>query len=49
MAQAKPNLRFPDRKISDTFLQFAKPLIDPFGANVTAAQMEQPLMIAWTV
>jgi len=46
---SKSKLKFPDRKISDTFLQFAEPLLDAFGPNVTEAQMEQPLMIAWTV
>jgi hypothetical protein len=49
MTKSKPTLKYPDRKISDTFLQFAEPLLDAFGPNVTEAQMEQPLMIAWTV
>lgn len=49
MATPKPKLKYPDRKISDTFLQFAEPLLDAFGPNVSEAQMEQPLMIAWTV
>jgi hypothetical protein len=49
MAKSKPTLKYPDRKISDTFLQFAEPLLDAFGSNATEAQMEQPLMIAWTV
>jgi hypothetical protein len=49
MAKSKPTLKFPDRKISDTFLWFAEPLLDAFGPNATEAQMEQPLMIAWTV
>lgn len=49
MAKSKPKLKYPDRKISDTFLQFAEPLLDAWGPNVTEAQMEQPLMIAWTV
>jgi len=46
---SKSKLKLPDRKISDTFLQFAEPLLDAFGPNVTEAQMEQPLKIAWTV
>lgn len=49
MAKSTPKLKFPDRKISDTFLQFAEPLLDALGPNVAEAQMEQPLMIAWTV
>ena len=49
MAKSKSALTFPDRKISDTFLQFAEPLLVAFGPNVTESQMEQPLMIAWTV
>jgi len=49
VAKSKPKLKYPNRKISDTFLQFAEPLLDAFGPNVTEAQMEQPLMIAWTV
>jgi len=49
MAKSKSTLKFPDRKISDTFLQFAEPLLDAVGPNGTEAQMEQPLMIAWTV
>jgi len=49
MAKTKSRLNFPDRKISDTFLQFAEPLLDAFGPNVTEARMEQPLKIAWTV
>jgi len=49
MAKSKSTLKYPDRKISDTFLQFAEPLLDAFGPNLTEAQMEQPLMIAWTV
>lgn len=47
MAQAK--LRFPDRKISDTFLQFAEPLLVALGPDVTEVQVEQALKIAWTV
>lgn len=49
MATSKSELKFPDSKISDTLLQFAEPLLRAFGPNVTEAQMEQPLMIAWTV
>lgn len=49
MAESKRKLDFPDRKISETFLHFAEPLLDAFGPNVTETQMEQPLMIAFTV
>jgi hypothetical protein len=49
VATSKSELKFPDSKISDTFLQFAEPLLKAFGPDVTEAQMEQPLMIAWTV
>jgi hypothetical protein len=49
MAKSKPTVKHPDHKISDAFLQFAEPLLEAFGPNATEAQMEQPLMIAWTV
>jgi hypothetical protein len=49
MAKSKPTLKYPDRKISDTFLQFAEPLLDAIGPNATEVEMEQPLKIAWTV
>ena len=43
----KPN--FPDRKISETFLQFAEPLLTPLGTSATKEQMNQVLQIAFTV
>lgn len=49
MANSKSKLKYPDRKISDTFLQLAEPWLDAFGPNATEAQMEPPLKIAWTV
>lgn len=49
MARSKSKLKYPDRKISDTLLQFAEPLLDALGPNGTQAQMEQSLKIAWTV
>jgi hypothetical protein len=49
MARPKSKLTFPDRKISETFLQFAAPLLDAFEPVTSEAQMEQPLKIAWTV
>ena len=43
----KPN--FPDRKISETFLQFSEPLLTPLGPSATKEQMNQVLQIAFTV
>lgn len=39
---------FPSRKISETFLDYASPLLDPLGLP-TKEQMEQALKIAFTV
>ena len=39
----------PDRKISETFLDYASPLIDALGPNVTKEQFDQALKIAFTV
>lgn len=47
--QPKQRTRFPDRKISETFLDFADPLLAPLGPRATIAQMEQALKIAFTV
>lgn len=49
MASSTSERRFPDRKISDTLLQFAAPLLDGIGPDATLEQMEQSLKIAWTV
>ena len=49
MARLKPKKRFPDRKISETFLHFAEPLLDAHGPRATAAQMEQSLQLAFTI
>lgn len=43
------NPTFPDRKISETFLEFADPLIDAHGPRATAAQIEQSLQLAFTI
>ncbi len=40
---------FPDRKLSETFLHFAEPLLEPLGADATEQQMEEVLKIAFTV
>jgi predicted hotdog family 3-hydroxylacyl-ACP dehydratase len=42
-------LSFPNRKISETFLDFAEPLLDAHGPRATAAQMEQSLQLAFTI
>jgi len=49
MATWKTKLKYPDRKISEPFLLLAEPLLEAHGPNMTEAQMEQPLRIAWTV
>jgi hypothetical protein len=46
----KPQLtQLPDRKISETFLHFAEPLLDALGSNATDDQMEQSLRIAFVI
>ena len=40
---------FPDRKISETFLRFAEPLLEPLGLDATEHDMEEVLKIAFTV
>jgi hypothetical protein len=40
---------FPDRKISETFLHYAEPLLDALGPDAPDDQMEQSLKIAFTV
>ena len=47
MAKRKPKLTFPDRKISDTLLRFADPILDVLGPDITEAEMERVLMVAW--
>lgn len=49
MARRKPREKAPPRKISETFLDFAKPLLEPLGANAVEAEMEPMLQIAFTV
>jgi hypothetical protein len=39
----------PDRKISETFLQFAEPLLETMGPQATQGQMEQLLQLTFTV
>jgi len=49
MTKAKRKPKFPDRKISETFLHFAEPLLEPLGPRATEAQENQALQIAFTV
>lgn len=49
MARAKTRQKFPPRKISETFLDFAAPLLDPLGPEATQPEMEQALQVAFTV
>ena len=49
MDQPNRQVTFPDRKISETFLDFADPLLAPLGPRATVKQMEQALKIAFTV
>lgn len=49
VAKAKQKLTFPDRKISETFLDFAEPLLDPLGPWATLDQKETSLQLAFTV
>jgi hypothetical protein len=47
--QPNRRTRFPDRKISETFLHFADPLLQDLGPRATIDQMEQALKLAFTV
>lgn len=46
MTTAKSKLKFPDRKISDTLLQFAEPLFDGLGPHATEKHLERALKLA---
>jgi hypothetical protein len=41
--------KFPTRKISATFLDFAEPLLGPLGPKASEQEMEGALQIAFTV
>ena len=43
------DLSFPDRKISETFLEFAEPLLEKEGAPPTAQEAERVLELASTI
>lgn len=45
----KKKNKFPDKKISETFLNFASPIIDSLGNDPTQDQIESVLKIAFTV
>ena len=45
----KKKNKFPDKKISETFLNFASPIIDSLGNDPTQNQVESVLKIAFTV
>jgi len=49
MARTKAREKLPHRKISETFLDFAAPLLDPLGAEAPEQEMENALKIAFTV
>jgi hypothetical protein len=49
MARARIRKKLSNRKISETFLDFAAPLLDPLGDQATNHEMENALQIAFTV
>jgi hypothetical protein len=49
MARARAREKSSQRKISKTFLEFAEPLWIPLGAEAKDQELEQVLMIAFTV
>lgn len=49
MTKAKKPPLFPDRKISETFLHFAEPLLERLEPHATEEQLIQALQVAFTV
>ena len=49
MARPKSRIKIPDWKISETFLEFAEPLLVPLGPRATEHEMNQALQIAFAV
>jgi hypothetical protein len=49
MARTATREKFSNRKISETFLDFAAPLLDPLGTEATKHEMDSALQIAFTV
>ena len=45
----KRHLKFPNRKISETFLKFSSPLLDAIGQAATKDQVEKVLQITYSV
>jgi hypothetical protein len=45
----KKHLKFPNRKISETFLDFSSPLLETIGGAATKGQVEKVLQITYTV
>jgi hypothetical protein len=48
MVRKTKKIKFPHRKISETFLDFSSPLLDALGEDATKYQAEQVLKIAFT-
>jgi hypothetical protein len=48
MVQKTKNTKLPNRKISETFLDFSSPLLDALGKDANKYQVEQVLKIAFT-
>lgn len=49
MVPPKSQINIPDRKISETFLEFAQPLLIPLGSSATEYELNQVLQIAFVV
>lgn len=49
MVRPQSRINIPDRKISETFLEFAQPLLVPLGPDATECEMNQALRIAFVV
>jgi DNA-binding HxlR family transcriptional regulator len=45
----KRHLKFPNRKISETFLEFSLPLLEAIGPAATKNQVEKVLQITYSV
>jgi hypothetical protein len=45
----KRHLKLPNRKISETFLEFSSPLLDSMGQAATRDQVEKVLQITYSV
>jgi hypothetical protein len=45
----KKHLKFPNRKISETYLEFSSPLLDAIGQATTMDQVKKVLQITYSV